>query len=43
MSAASQSPQMTAPTLPEEDRLRADFYNFLGLLLSAPPDQLLLD
>ncbi|MBO9446126.1 molecular chaperone TorD family protein [Ruegeria sp. R14_0] len=26
-----------------EDRLRADFYNFLGLLLSAPPDQLLLD
>ena len=27
----------------EEDRLRADLYNFLGLLLSAPPDQLLLD
>ena len=26
-----------------EDRLRADLYNFLGLLLSAPPDQLLLD
>ncbi|WP_170381430.1 TorD/DmsD family molecular chaperone [Ruegeria atlantica] len=26
-----------------EDRLRADFYNFLGLLLSAPPDQMLLD
>lgn len=26
-----------------EDRLRADFYNFLGLLLSGPPDQLLLD
>ncbi|WP_226779273.1 TorD/DmsD family molecular chaperone [Oceaniglobus trochenteri] len=26
-----------------EDRLRADLYNFLGLLLSAPPDQMLLD
>jgi len=26
-----------------EDRLRADFYNFLGLLLSGPPDQILLD
>lgn len=26
-----------------EDRLRADLYNFLGLLLSGPPDQLLLD
>jgi TorA maturation chaperone TorD len=27
----------------EEDRLRADFYNFLGLLLAAPPDQMVLD
>ena len=26
-----------------EDRLRADLYNFLGLILSGPPDQLLLD
>lgn len=26
-----------------EDRLRADLYNFLGLILSAPPDQILLD
>ena len=26
-----------------EDRLRADLYNFLGLLLSGPPDQTLLD
>ncbi|WP_298848737.1 molecular chaperone [uncultured Ruegeria sp.] len=26
-----------------EDRLRADFYNFLGLLLAGPPDQMLLD
>lgn len=38
---------MTAQTQPvavsEEDRLRADLYNFLGLILSAPPDQLLLD
>ncbi len=27
----------------EEDRLRADLYNFLGLLMSRPPDQMLLD
>ena len=35
----------TAPasSVAEEDRLRADLYNFLGLILSAPPDQLLLE
>lgn len=27
----------------EEDRLRADLYNFIGLILSGPPDQMLLD
>lgn len=27
----------------EEDRLRADLYNFLGLILAGPPDQSLLD
>ncbi|MBV2359431.1 molecular chaperone TorD family protein [Thalassococcus sp. CAU 1522] len=27
----------------EEDRLRADLYNFLGLILARPPDQMLLD
>ena len=27
----------------EEDRLRADLYNYLGLILAGPPDQLLLD
>ncbi|AVO36399.1 TorD/DmsD family molecular chaperone [Pukyongiella litopenaei] len=27
----------------DEDRLRADFYNFLGLLLAAPPDRGTLD
>lgn len=27
----------------EEDRLRADLYNFLGLILSGPPQQMLLD
>ena len=26
----------------EEDRQRADLYNFLGLLLSRPPDDMLL-
>lgn len=29
-------------TVAEEDRLRADLYNFLGLILSAPPDEMLL-
>lgn len=27
----------------EEDRLRADLYNYLGVMLAAPPDQMLLD
>tara|TARA_R110002049_G_scaffold188402_2_gene356805 strand:- start:18898 stop:19503 length:606 start_codon:yes stop_codon:yes gene_type:complete len=35
--------QMTTAPLPEEDRMRADLYNFMGLILSGPPDQLLLD
>lgn len=26
-----------------EDRLRADLYNYLGVMLSGPPDQMLLD
>lgn len=30
-------------TIAAEDRLRADLYNFVGLLLSGPPDQILLD
>ena len=30
------------PPVSEEDRLRADLYNFLGVLLSGPPDQILL-
>jgi TorA maturation chaperone TorD len=34
--------QMTSSPLPEEDRLRADVYNFIGLILSGPPDQMLL-
>lgn len=29
--------------IPEEDRLRADLYNFLGVLLARPPDRGLLD
>jgi TorA maturation chaperone TorD len=33
----------TKPTpIAEEDRLRADLYNFMGLLLAAPPDEMLL-
>ncbi len=38
---------MTAQTaqiaIAEEDRLRADLYNYLGVLLSGPPDQMMLD
>ncbi len=30
-------------TVSPEDRLRADLYNFLGLMLAGPPDQMLLD
>ncbi len=37
---ASEAQQMDVST---EDRLRADFYNFLGLLMAAPPDQMLLN
>ncbi|HHL22348.1 MAG TPA: molecular chaperone TorD [Aliiroseovarius sp.] len=35
----------TAPdtAIAEEDRLRADMYNFLGALLAGPPDQALLE
>lgn len=33
----------TATQIGEEDRMRADLYNFLGVLLSGPPDQMLLD
>jgi TorA maturation chaperone TorD len=32
----------TAHQVPEEDRHRADLYNFLGLLLANPPDEALL-
>ncbi|MBM2292941.1 molecular chaperone TorD family protein [Sulfitobacter pseudonitzschiae] len=34
---------MTGTQIPEEDRLRADLYNFMGLILSGPPDRMLLD
>lgn len=30
-------------TVADEDRLRADLYNYLGLILAGPPDQMLLD
>lgn len=31
------------PEILDEDRLRADLYNYLGLMLVGPPDQMLLD
>lgn len=39
--ATAQSPLTAAVS--EEDRLRADLYNYLGLMLSAAPDHMLLD
>ena len=35
--------ETTTPPVAEEDRLRADLYNYLGLMLAGPPDQILLD
>lgn len=34
--------QTANPQVADEDRLRADLYNFIGLILSAPPDDMLL-
>lgn len=38
---------MTAQAMPDvvtdEDRLRADLYNYLGALLASPPEQMMLD
>lgn len=38
---AKARPDPTA--IAEEDRLRADFYNYIGLFLAAPPDRVLLN
>src|SRR6056297_1610843 len=38
----SMSAAQASPTVSEEDRPRADLYNFLGVLLAGPPDELLL-
>ena len=38
MTAAAQATQVSA-----EDRLRADLYNYLGVMLARPADQMLLD
>ena len=32
----------TLPEIAQEDRMRADLYNFLGVILAGPPDELLL-
>ena len=37
--------RMTAPNpevIAQEDRMRADLYNFLGVILARPPDEMLL-
>ena len=33
----------TLPEISDEDQLRADLYNYLGVMLVGPPDQMLLD
>ncbi|MCK0149722.1 molecular chaperone TorD family protein [Marivita sp. S6314] len=38
----SMSTAQATPSVSDEDRLRADLYNFLGLILSGPPDAFLL-
>lgn len=44
MTRTATTSQRLPPDAPsQEDRLRADFYNFLGLLLAAPPDAGLLE
>lgn len=35
-------PATDTPAIAEEDRLRADLYNYIGLMLARPPDELLL-
>lgn len=37
------APEVNMDAVRDEDRLRADFYNFLGLVLAGPPDGMLLD
>ncbi|MGB0658989.1 MAG: TorD/DmsD family molecular chaperone [Mangrovicoccus sp.] len=39
---AEKTPLAAAPVIAEEDRLRADLYNFLGVILAGPPDEMLL-
>ena len=41
MTQTAQAPHV-APQVADEDRLRADLYNYLGLMLSGPPDEMLL-
>lgn len=36
------SPTDAIADIPEEDRLRADLYDFMGVLLAGPPDKVLL-
>lgn len=37
------APETAAPPISPEDRMRADLYNFLGMILARPADQLSLD
>lgn len=39
---ATARPEPIRTAIADEDRLRADFYNFLGLLLAGPPDAMVL-
>lgn len=37
-----ETPMTGTPAIAEEDRMRADLYNFLGVLLAGPADEMLL-
>lgn len=41
--AGQETPSLSSLGISHEDRQRADLYNFLGLLLAGPPDQMLLE
>lgn len=43
MTDATTMAQPSAPQITDEDRMRADLYNFLGLILAGPPDEMLLE
>ncbi|MEP1330350.1 molecular chaperone TorD family protein [Pseudophaeobacter sp.] len=42
MTAQAEAASVAPPRITAEDQMRADLYNYLGLMLALPPDQMLL-